>query len=426
MWHWLRGDFDDVVEARTFAALRIVLNGQIATKVYDHIAGGERDSINIALFPLGLCLAENWWSLLYEPRKSIEEDSSIGIRHSLDAYMNGFVFPPLTIWSGGDDAIIFERPDVRQEFSGLVFLREPDRPVSLARGEVEDELFRLVDALVDRLPNRDVGVPLVEAWNRVRETLGDEDERRYCIAAGRLGLNPYDPESPDLTDAVDGLSDHLFANICEAVTPAELKPATDWARDGANRLDAFPEIDVSPLGKETARNPQTTIWDHGYDAARTLRHNLGLDAMSPRRAIDSIFGAAVRADAPTIPTAHPLALEAVAGRSNGGMRVAIPNVPARFRRSTLCRAYYLGWRTGDGDCSAVTTAGTLDQQASRAFAAELLAPAEWLKERAGPNGLTADDIDSIATENVCPETTVIWQAYNNRIPLRGVALPRTY
>lgn len=340
--------------------------------------------------------------------------------------MNGFVFPPLTLWSGGDDAIIFERADVRQEFSSLFFLREPDRPVSLARSEVEDELFQFIEALIDRLPSRDAGAPLRQAWDRIRQSLGDEEERQYCIAAGRLGMNPYDPECPDISALTDGLSDHLFSNICEAVTPAELEPATDWAREGTNRLDAFPEIDVSALGKPTIRNPQTAIWEHGYDVAQTLRRNLGLDEMPPRRTVDGIFGAAVRTDAPTVLGAHPLALEAIAGRSNRGMRVAIPNVPARLRRSTLCRAFYLAWRTGDGDCSAVTTAGTLDQQASRAFAAELLAPAEWLRERAGPNGLTADDINSIATENVCPEATVIWQAYNHKIPLRGVAPPRLY
>lgn len=41
-WHWLRGNFDDPVDAKTFASFRIVLNGQIATKVYDHVAGGEQ------------------------------------------------------------------------------------------------------------------------------------------------------------------------------------------------------------------------------------------------------------------------------------------------------------------------------------------------------------------------------------------------
>ena len=46
-WKYLRGDFDDPVEGRTFAALKVVLNGQIATRLYDHIAGGERDAVHV-------------------------------------------------------------------------------------------------------------------------------------------------------------------------------------------------------------------------------------------------------------------------------------------------------------------------------------------------------------------------------------------
>jgi hypothetical protein len=424
-WQWLRGNFDDPIETNTFAALKIILNGQTATRLYDHFSGGERDFINIALFPLAKCFAENWWTLLYEPRKSLEEDSLVSIRHSLDAYLNGFVFPPLTLWSGGDDAIIFERPNIRQEISSLEFLQTGDRSGSLPRVEVEGDIFRLINSVIDRLPKRDDTLPLRQAWDRVCTSLEDEGEREYCVAAGRLGIDPYDPEAVDITDLTDGLSERLFSNICEAVTPHELKPATDWARESTDSLHTFPEIDVSALGAIMVRDPQTPIWEHGYHVARTLRQNLGLNETTPRHAVDRLFGAAVRGHAAVIGP-HPFALEAIAGRINGGMRVAVPKVSARLRRSTLCRAFYLAGRTLDGDASAVTTAGTLDQQASRAFAAELLTPAEWLRDRAGPNGLTEDDIETIANENVCPQTTIIWHAYNNRIPLRGVALPRMY
>ncbi len=70
---WLRGDFDDPIEVNTFARLKIVVNGQISTRLYDHVAGGECDAVHVALYPLALCIAENWWSLLYEPRKSYVE-----------------------------------------------------------------------------------------------------------------------------------------------------------------------------------------------------------------------------------------------------------------------------------------------------------------------------------------------------------------
>jgi hypothetical protein len=412
-WQWLRGDFDDRNEVNTFSRLKIVVNGQIATRLYDHVAGGERDAVHVALYPLALCIAENWWSLLYEPRKSCVDDSLVEVRHSLDACMNGFEFPALTLWSGGDDAITVECPDIRLQFSNLEFLHPPVWSANLPRAEFEENLFDLVSTVVDRLPQGAGACPLSEAWGRVLGSLGDAGERRYSVAAGRLGIDPYDADALDIAGLAEGISEHLFSDVCEAVTSEELPSAAEWVREGSHRLSTFPEVDIRAFGAVTVRDARTKIWDHGYEAARMVRRKLQLEGLSPHRVVDTIFGAAVRGDAPAFDGTKPTALEGMAGRRAGTMRVAIPKVSAQLRRATLCRASYLAWRIGDGEASAVTTAGTLDQQASRAFAAEMLAPAEWLRERAGPNGLTANDIEAIAEENICPETTVIWQAYNN-------------
>jgi hypothetical protein len=59
-WNWLRGDFEDPIEVRSFAALKVVLNGEVLTRLYDQIAGGERDTLNVVLYPLALSIAENW------------------------------------------------------------------------------------------------------------------------------------------------------------------------------------------------------------------------------------------------------------------------------------------------------------------------------------------------------------------------------
>jgi hypothetical protein len=350
----------------------------------------------------------------------------VEIRHSLDSYMNGFVFPALTLWSGGDDAITVEYSNHRQEYSNLEFLPPAACDANLPRDEVEENLFDLVRAVMQRMPQGAAGTAqLRDAWIRVLGSLENDDERPYCEAAGRLGINPYDPDAGDISGLAEGLSKHLFANICEAATPAEMQAATEWAREGTRRLEDFPDIGIGHFGTIPKRDPREKIWIHGYEAARLVRRNLHLEGFSPRRVVDQIFGAAVRADSPAIVDHHPLALEALTGRKNGAMRVAIPTTSARLRRSRLCRASYLALKTADGDCSAVTTATTLDQQASRAFAAELLAPAQLLWERAGQDGLTPEKVEIFADENVCPESTVIWQAYNHGIPLRGVTLPRS-
>lgn len=422
-WKWLRGDLDDPQEASTFAALSIRLDSHLLTRLYDNIAGGDRDSINVPLYPLALNLAENWWSFLHEPKKSETHEEG---RHALDAGMNGFIFPAINIWSGGNDTLFFEVPNIPQKFSNIEFLRSNElRNIHVSRNEIEENLFVFIKSVIDRCDRLAVSDPLREAWNRVIESMKDDEEREYCVASGRLGINPYDPDSLDISVFSSKLSPHLFSDVCDATTEPELSAAVAWAAEGEHYLGELPAIRVENFGPQPARDPRQRIWEHGYETARLVRQNLGLEGLRPRTVIDNIFGPAVRGDGSVFTKPPHFGLEAISDRMNGAMRVALPKSPARLRRSLLCRAAYLAWGAMDGDASAVTTASTLEQQASRAFAAELLAPSELLRNEAGSTGLTLSDIERIAGENICPQSTVIWQAYNHGIPLRGVGLPTT-
>ena len=77
----------------------------------------------------------------------------------------------------------------------------------------------------------------------------------------------------------------------------------------------------------------------------------------------------------------------------------------------------------DGDERAATDASTRRQQASRAFAAEMLAHRMALLERASSTGFDGEDIEQLASEFICPFEAVARQAYRAGIPLRGVELP---
>src|SRR5260221_284230 len=174
-WKWLRGDFDEPVEAKSFAALRIDLNGEAITRLYDRVTAAERDTVNVALYPLAVAIAENWWAWLYEPRKSDEGSASPETRHSLDSYMNGFVFPALSLWSGGDESIIVEHPNVHCEHYSLEFLPSTTAVNTLSRNEVEGNLFELVRAVAERIPATNESARLRDAWARVLDSLQDDD-----------------------------------------------------------------------------------------------------------------------------------------------------------------------------------------------------------------------------------------------------------
>ena len=99
------------------------------------------------------------------------------------------------------------------------------------------------------------------------------------------------------------------------------------------------------------------------------------------------------------------------------IRVIVSTRSQRQRRFRMCKGIYLAWRSGPHGEAAVTTAQTWRQQASRAFAAELLAPADLLKERTAKTGLTPHLLDRLANEWVCPTQAIVHQAENHGVPL---------
>ncbi len=181
---WLAGHLDDQLDDATFAALSIVIEDRHLTRVYDSRSGGQRDAIQIPLYPLAAGIATNWWTLLYEPRKS-DEDLAFDLRHRLDVYVRGFVFPPISIWSSGDEALMVETPfdAARLSLSSVELWPPPlESPVMLSRTDVEHNFIDLLQRTLARLDARSIGhEALRRDWSRVLESIADADERAYCI-----------------------------------------------------------------------------------------------------------------------------------------------------------------------------------------------------------------------------------------------------
>jgi hypothetical protein len=261
---------------------------------------------------------------------------------------------------------------------------------------------------------------LSDIWDRVLDSIADSEERSYCITAGRLGLDPYDPDNPDLTTFSKGISSTLFGDVCEAARIDELREATEWIEKCERLLREFPKIQISQYGPPLETDLSIKAWEEGYRAAHTLRTSLGLAHDDPDRTLNLLFDGTLD-NYPSVLPGGPSSIEALARRVDGHMQVGVHKGPPQRHRFHACRAAYLAWRCGDGQEAGVTVAKTRRQQASRAFAAELLAPAKLLRERAGQHGLTPDDIDAIAIEFRCPDWVIIHQAENHHhVPLRGI------
>ena len=82
------------------------------------------------------------------------------------------------------------------------------------------------------------------------------------------------------------------------------------------------------------------------------------------------------------------------------------------RRFTIARAAFLGWANDADSSHLVTAAITRDQQASRAFAAEIIAPIGYIRTKAGNRILSNHGVQQIAETLNAPVGAVKYQAAN--------------
>ncbi|WP_156953857.1 ImmA/IrrE family metallo-endopeptidase [Komagataeibacter rhaeticus] len=416
---WLGAGIDDV-EARTVTRLRISIFDHLITRNISKRGGGASETINTSLLPLAEFIANGWWALLYEPIRPNISDA-FRVRHRLDSGMRGYAFPALALWSGGDDTIVADWATFNNPYATISFTTSaPDEPVQLTRNEVELCLMDLVETVIERLGSSSGN--LLEAWNRVRHSIADLDELSYCIAAGHLGLDPYDPDSPDLSVLTAGISKTLFNDISEIVEVPNLADTSSWLKHADTRLKIFPETDLSYFGPPVQDNVGMPAWMAGQEAAELLRIHAGLPVGNPRNTVSDLLGSVISEDN-ELGKSGPEGISAIVQRFDSTAQIGTVARSARQRRFRACAAAYLAWTSEQEQEHAATDATTRKQQASRAFAAELLAPKQALLERASRIGFDDDDLLELASEFICPYETVKWQAFRAGIPLRGIVIP---
>jgi hypothetical protein len=415
---WLDNDLDSPEETASLAEVSVVVGNTEVSSMFDPQTGETVEGPRLPAIVLATGLADHWWTFLYEPQK-VEVDPAFEARHRLDALTRGYVFPPLALWPAGEAMMAsILRADTR--FHRQVFAMPEKRGQwVLPREGVEEALGGFIKSTIDRLTSRDVVASTIEdTWKRIEASASDPDERIWCINAGRLGLDPYDPDTPDLNRLAEGLPEALFGDICEAAAPDDIFRTCQWAASASNRIRSMPAVPMKAFAAPPRRDLSRPGCGDGYDAARLLRSRIGLPA-DPKEAVSALLGDAENPQG-QIESAPREAIEGITRRRGGEMRAVLTARSPRQRRFRMCRAVYLAWRAGSNGDAAATTAITWRQQASRAFAAELLAPADLLKERAGKRGLTRQMVERLASEWTCPPQAIIHQAQNHNIRLLGV------
>jgi hypothetical protein len=426
---WIEGPVDDADERATLTRLTIKADSTVLTRTYSTRNGGESQALNVPLLPLAQFIAKMWWPLLYEPLRSIE-DKKFPARHRLDLPMHGYIFPAVALCSAGNEAVICDWSSLDSDFTSLRFLApEPQAKLELARDDIEPALMDLVESTLDRLESRSAAHrQLADDWNRFCDTLANEPELAYCKAAGRLGIDPYDADAPDLEQLSEGLSEELLGDISDAADLTHFPETAVWAKEMAGNIKAAPAINVEQFGRPPIDNIAMPAGEFGFRVAADLREKLGLSDKDPRKSLKEFLGAAQFHNA-ALASKGPAQMTSLVERTNGSAHIGTVARSARQQHFRACAGAFIAWCSEVDELRAGTFALTRRQQASRAFAAEMVAPRAYLQDLGYDTGFTEEDIEDQAHYLIAPQETVKWQAWRAGVPLLGVDMqtaPRNY
>jgi hypothetical protein len=418
---WLRSK-DETAIGATIGKLNITVHGQTVTE--NDAEKGERfDFIEVPGYYLAEWLAENWWPLLWEPRKNEEigDDPDFLSRHSFLTAQNGFALPKISIVPFGKNVDVSARARYVQ-FADIRFKKSAS--VSLPRVSVESEIRKFVEAVVTRLSEKNISKTILQdMWSLVLDT--SEDEKQFCELMGALGLSPYvghNHAEAALEAAMGELGPRFLMDLCLVSTPENLRAATVMAK-AAHR--EAPNVQVSTLEPLNAIQPppdadSLPAWRRGTQAAKRARDKLGIDERDPNGAnffFEMLHVSSARSNVQPNAGLGTSIVGAVE-REDQEARIVLIQESETQRRFAAARGTYAAWcAMSPKESRLLTSAVTRDQQASRAFAAEMTAPLAYIRKVIRGRRLSSNHVFDIASDlNIGPD--VVWkQALNNGLDI---------
>jgi hypothetical protein len=404
----------------TMCRLKIKIGDRFVT---DFVDENDRDvtHLEIPAYFLAEWVAENWWALLWEPRKSEDEgdDTSFLSRHSFLNAQHGFALPKVLIVPIGKTIHISAAPrDV--QFADIRFRR--GSVATCKRDEVEGELHQFVQGVVDRLIECNLGdTCLQEAWSSIVET--DEEERQFCQFVGALGGSPYDL-SEEIASSLERLlgtiGERLLMDLCLVAKEEEFASVAMIAERAAVSTRSAAISTLEPVSSIAipADSFSAPAWRRGVRTAERIRAKFGIKDTDPRGAT-RIFEA-LRIDTGrrdgALNSDEELTIVGAVERNDLDARVALLQSTELKRRFAAARAIFSALTTDKKQESRLLTlAVTRDQQASRAFAAELTAPLALIRSHAKKASLSQSKVFDLAADLEISADVVSKQALNNGI-----------
>lgn len=403
----------DRVSQYTMASVFIKVGDHVVTSLYDRYLKKPRDRVFVPLAHVAEWLAANWWHLWYEAAHvSGEQRPGFLARHDLADAGNGFVLPRLTFVPVGDRIRVKAR-GWSPKHAPLEFRAECD--VMLDRDDLEQEFRSLVGDVIERLRSKRTPFESLESEWRAIESL-DLEEREFCQAVAITGLDPFDLDAPT-ADRIARIWNQMDPAIREEALGAAPEHSLDAIKNWSDRCLESAKQGQSGKDWQTVRRAvrrggagADLPWQHGYHDARAVRGELAAEPGG----FDFDEGGRLGIWSGEEESPSPRLHGCVSADSPSCVVVRKPKTGKRF---LLARALgdYIG-----REKPAPAILGSLDtarQARSRAFAAEFLAPAAWLRTQVRG----ADLVDEEAVDELAADLNVSSWVVRHQIRNHGVA-----
>ncbi len=380
---------DDPLEQQTWAAVRIYATGRCVTRWLDRDSQQEIDTVYIPAFPFVRWVVMNWWALLNEPCPEELPPSPHAIwtereqrwlqRHCMRSAESGLFLPRLSIWNNGRYLGANWVADTDNSYLTMpgTFLYGSIAAIDVQ--EAEDALRSFVGTVLrwteDSTDLR--AVRLRANWQAIANA--DREELAFCRAAGRMGLDPYGISSwpTGLVDLLETLSEEnpppIVTDFLSSAAAEDATPLWNWVDRARQAGHLGPAAKPPPL----PLNMDPYAGQAGVTAAHRLRQQLGMDN-SPLPSVEGVaneigLGPIAFEDYNHLPG---MPIRAAVGWQAGGTAVVLgrklPSMASQ--RFLLARGLFHATFLCERGARLITRTHDWDQQASRGFAAELLAP----------------------------------------------------
>ncbi|MFO8232075.1 MAG: hypothetical protein R6U20_05360 [Longimonas sp.] len=406
----------------TWADVRIAVGSDPVTQIFDTRASSVRSRLRIPLYPLAEWIATNWWFLHYEVRRTGRSTSATyDRRHNMRFAREGYALPALLIEPQGDYTTIRWNNEDLQHYD-IQFMSSGTKYVK--GNAFSDEIGRLLNSVEQRLEDACVHNTLFQnEWDAIKQA--DDDEKAFCQAAAQLGCDPYaltQEQQQTIIQSASAIPREIHSAFYQTADIKQLNHNVNSLKDAVERTEQVADRaqKLHTLRHEVTVSTDELPWNVGYNYARHVRKHIGLNGQ-PLDSLDDVVDVFSFSDDNALnqhrnfSEASPDLFDGLVATANEKVGFSIKDARDNSKKFTLCRSIFQYLTNPAQSTHLATRALSEEQQKSRAFAAEFLAPSQSLEQMISGPVIDENEVEDIAEHYGVSTYVVIHQLNNHKL-----------